>query len=290
MNWQKFILPILLFFSLTHISCDDSFTPVTDEFLDNYSIFGYLDAEADTQWVRIMPIRETIDRSVSELPESVTLTTSLGQIFRLNAKEKVFNLQGENTSVWNYWTNEQINADETYLLQAIHPNGEITQSTAYIPEDFTTPLLEGNLLSFPMLDTLADVRLSWVIRDNINDEFFRISFSERNNVYWSVAKQEYRGFINPNKSYLKIAELMGISDPYLVTLNGDIEIIETELSIVQAGEGWVDFFELTRDEIAIQTIQANVNNGVGLFIGTVIKRIPFPVCIGDAGDVVVCEN
>ena len=83
---------------------------------------------------------------------------------------------------------------------------------------------------------------------------------------------------------------MGISDPYLVTLNGDIEIIETELSIVQAGEGWVDFFELTRDEIAIQTIQANVNNGVGLFIGTVIKRIPFPVCIGDAGDVVVCEN
>ena len=52
-----YVFTFLIIFS----ACDPSFQPLeaNDEFF--FSMYGFLDAGADTQWVHITPIREQVD-------------------------------------------------------------------------------------------------------------------------------------------------------------------------------------------------------------------------------------
>jgi hypothetical protein len=53
-------------------ACDDSFEPIEPSELA-FSVFGYLDASAGTQWLRVMPIRPVKVTSQDTLAATVTL-------------------------------------------------------------------------------------------------------------------------------------------------------------------------------------------------------------------------
>ncbi len=56
-------LPLTLFLILALTACDSSFEPITQEPTHFFAVFGFLDTAADTQFVRVSPVRETLEPS-----------------------------------------------------------------------------------------------------------------------------------------------------------------------------------------------------------------------------------
>ena len=56
-------LPLTLSLILVLAACDNSFEPINEEPTDFFAIFGFLDTAADTQFVRVSPLRETLEPS-----------------------------------------------------------------------------------------------------------------------------------------------------------------------------------------------------------------------------------
>src|SRR5688500_8241129 len=54
------------------ISCEEPFEPLAATDLV-FSIYGHLDASADTQWVRVMPLRESLLTTSGPIDAVVTL-------------------------------------------------------------------------------------------------------------------------------------------------------------------------------------------------------------------------
>lgn len=74
----KSALSALLFFGsfLFLTSCDPTFEPLGENDRYHFSIYGYLDASADTQWVRVGTAREAID----DVPDPSGITVTLENI------------------------------------------------------------------------------------------------------------------------------------------------------------------------------------------------------------------
>lgn len=280
---------VLLSFIFLFNSCEDNFNPIKEEYLDNYSIFGYLDAEADTQWIRIMPIRESIYKNIDSLDAKVTLTELGGTSVELTAKAIYFGEAVGNTiQVWNYWTTMDIKPESEYLISVQNGNGELTQIRVKIPSDFNPPEVSGSLIYLNSMERLADIRAVWTVRDNVKRETLKFSFSHINKI--EVTVDGHKLNFDPNKDFLKITEIIGNENPYLSISNGELLVVKVEFEVVQAGENWIDFFNLNREEIAVETIKSNVKGGVGYIVGTVIKKVNFKVCVGDAFDIIACNN
>ncbi len=83
-------------------SCDPVFEPMQENDRYFFSIYGYLDASSDTNWIRVMPIREeflmepeTIDATVTIKDLSSETTTVMN--------DSLF-YYGDNAYAWNFWT------------------------------------------------------------------------------------------------------------------------------------------------------------------------------------------
>ena len=104
-------------------ACDESFEPTApSEFA--FSVWGYLDASADTQWIRVTPIRPLSTTSPGPLAAAVTLEhLGTGRIIQLedsvfefsSASDWVRTSEGVGVLyVHNFWTTETIEPGAAY--------------------------------------------------------------------------------------------------------------------------------------------------------------------------------
>jgi len=123
-------------------ACDESFEPIAPSPL-GFSVFGYLDASADTQWIRVMPIRPLRATTAEPLAARVTLEVlSTGRIIEL--RDSVFrfssyadpNLGAEGVYVHNFWTPEPIEPGASYRFSATRDGKEPAEAVVEIPYDF----------------------------------------------------------------------------------------------------------------------------------------------------------
>ena len=122
--------------------CDDSFSPISPTDLQ-FSVFGYLDASADTQWIRVMPIRELVPTQPDSFGAVVMVAdVGTGQIVTL--RDSVFRFTNyvnpevgsEGIYLHNYWTTERIDPGASYRI-SISANGEEpSEAVVQVPEDF----------------------------------------------------------------------------------------------------------------------------------------------------------
>ncbi|MCW9705406.1 hypothetical protein [Fodinibius salsisoli] len=100
------------------IGCSNTFEPLQENDQYHFSIYGYLDASADTQWVRVMPVRDSLYFSPRPLDAEVTLeNVATGQSVVMN--DSLFSpLQG--VYVYNFWTKMKLEPEQTYRLTARH--------------------------------------------------------------------------------------------------------------------------------------------------------------------------
>ncbi len=126
-------LPLVLLVT----SCELTFEPLRQNNQYYFSMNGYLDAEVDTQWVRIMPVRDTLFFEPKPIDATVTLEeVGSGQSVTMN--DSLFSyVQG--TYAYNFWTTMEIQPEHTYRITATDSDGKASYVEITIPEDFPGP-------------------------------------------------------------------------------------------------------------------------------------------------------
>ncbi|GAA5520829.1 hypothetical protein LQ318_03755 [Aliifodinibius salicampi] len=103
----------LIFCLLIVSGCDQSFQPLKENTQYYFSIYGYLDASADTQWVRVAPARKQL--STDTIPE---MTVTLEEVETGNSSvmhDSLFQPANKFNYI-NVWTTMDIKPEHTYRL------------------------------------------------------------------------------------------------------------------------------------------------------------------------------
>ncbi len=132
--------------------CRDTFEPFKVDSNLHFSIFGYLNVAADTQWIRVTPLRHSVFTTPGKLDATVTLQDmATGATTAL--RDSVFgfvpaaNVEGAAES-WehNFWTDVPIEYGATYQLSVVAADGETTTATVPMPEQLREVDIEATLI------------------------------------------------------------------------------------------------------------------------------------------------
>ena len=129
-----------VFASLTTIliSCDENFEPRQENTAYFFSIYGYLDASVDTQWVRLTPVRDNFDPDTDQIDVNVVIRNiETGEEVTMN--DSLFN-PNSLVAYWNFWSTMSIEPEQTYEIVATNNEREQSRVVVTIPKDYPTPI------------------------------------------------------------------------------------------------------------------------------------------------------
>jgi hypothetical protein len=261
----------------------------------SFSMYGYLDASADTQWVRITPLRDQLELS-SEIPDiDVTIENmETGQTVVMT--DSLFK-SGNDLAFLNFWSAERIDHNQAYRIRAEGMDGETSEVTVVTPEELSTPIVRretsygGPTTYSVMVDedvNLADVQTKYYVRiHSINFESKKVfSFAYRNiaekiEAYGGV----YNILIYPDD------EIEEIKRRVLLPVDGEIEVVHRQIYVASSGTEWNKEIE-TMDELTYALPEGlnNIENGVGYMIGIDSKIVPYASCENDDGVFIACDE
>lgn len=272
-------------------SCDQEFRPLESNDRYFFSMYGLVDAGADTQWVRITPVREQIDLLTDGSDLKVTLQ-NLETGREVTLKDSLFT-QGRN--VLNFWTDEPVLHNQTYRLKAELPSGESSEVTVTTPNEmpdpmvviFTVPGLPPDYFVFVDKNVnLADIQVKYYVRLLASDLDVKrtFSFAYRNEAeIIDDFPDHYTVKIDPD------AELEEIERQVLLPPEGEIEVVYRQVYVATSAVEWNEDIETLDDVIyALPQTLLNVNNGLGYVLGVDSKYIPYRGCLDENSYPVPC--
>lgn len=136
--------PLALLVALVLLAgCDESFDPIGESDY-RFSVWGFLNTAADTQWVRVMPIRRLARPSGKPLEAAVTLE-HLGTGERIPLRDSLFSflVNGGPVQVHNFWTAAPLEPEATYRLTVDQAGGPPAEADVLMPPDFRAELWVG---------------------------------------------------------------------------------------------------------------------------------------------------
>ncbi len=235
-------------------------------------MFGYLDASADTQWVRIMPVRDSLFYNPKEIDATVTLEElETGKTVTLN--DSLFHFSN-NRYAYNFWTTKSLKPSGTYRLMAERPDGAASHVTVALPADFPTPIayiwepddFTPDRIEVEGVEKLADAQVIY----HTKSQSFSISHIEDTVL---VPDGSYQVRIRPWND--------------IETINTDLgEQLEIpnenrEIFVAVATDDFPDFAIVDEIIIALPEGVSNVENGLGYVGGILSKTIPYKSCFDD---------
>lgn len=289
-NGKRVFCGLLLFFYccclLLLTGCDEPFQPLQENGLAPFSIYGYLDASADTQWLRVTPLREQLD-TPAEIPDMHVTLTDLESGNSDVMNDSLFRLiQGFNAL--NMWSAMDIEPGRTYCVRAERPDEAFSQVTVTIPEDFPTPVLRtiglhkssGDLF-LKDLERVADVQTIWRIEGDI----FAIPYRFRVRNY-DPAGYDY--IVNLSALYDVKQMFVDAPPPWPQDIL-QRDDVQRQVFIASAGPEWIEDIASLDDLVyALPEELSNVENGIGYVVGIVSKTIPFESCFDEQGEITGC--
>lgn len=268
-------------------SCEQTFDPMKENNRYHFSIFGVLDASTDTQWVRVMPVRESVLTSPEPMDAVVTLTRkSTGQVIEL--ADSLFELRN-NYYAWNYWTDSQIVHGEEYLFKATNPEGQSSTVNIFIPEDFPTPTVrytQGNpvaRVNAGQIENLVLVQIVYYYQIEGPDGLgpvHKSAFSQMEDIR-EAANGDLIVYTYPGQGFGEINRSNNTEITRVVHLR-------QEVLVVSGGPGWPELGELTEEERFLPGAISNVKTGLGILPGIVSKRVPLKSCYDNDGTLIAC--
>ena len=269
--------------------CESSFE-VFGESDAYFSMFGFLDASADTQWVRVEALQDSLINDANPLDAEFSMT-HVASGWRIVWRDSLFEFAG-GARAYNIWTTEPILPLETYRLEVVRSDGATSAATVVLPDTFPDPALNTfpfSIINLPIGGEVCATRFELLI---VNvDEFAALEVTYR------VPNQ--RGRIRSFEvSYIpeirfnaqgQVEVDVTWADDLLEFATADIEIdipellrLESvEILVAVAGPGWPDN-ALDDETVALPGTVSNVENGFGFVGGVASKRIDVP--IGDFRD------
>lgn len=119
--------------------CEDRFTafePTEQDLI----VYGYLNASADTQWIRVAPLRTTVTAN-PEFTAAVTLE-ELGGDRVIALRDSLFSYRPNQqvsedlTYLHNHWTTERIEPGSSYRLSVRRPDAPLAEAMVKIPAPY----------------------------------------------------------------------------------------------------------------------------------------------------------
>lgn len=266
-------------------SCDQTFEPLAENDQYYFSIYGYLDVSADTQWVRIGTPRETLDDTPDLSGITVTIENmETGQVVEL--LDSLFTPE----NFLNYWTTTDIENEQTYRIKVEGTDGKSSHADITTPPELPTPLVLENTyapLGFSVyvddvVEHIADIQTKWYVILNPETDPIRktYTFSYRSEVeHVEVYDGAFTIFAPLEDEEGRIESSAGIND---------YEVVYKQFYVAAAGPGWDDNISSINDlEYFINSTSSNVENGLGYIVGIDSKWVPYKVCTNEQKSVAV---
>lgn len=241
-----------------------------------FSMFGVLNASADTQWVRVTSIRQSVVNEPAPIDATVTLHhLESGRIVELN--DSLFEYAGEDPDViaplyaHNFWTTEPILPGGTYTIRASREDGSFSAATVRVPTTVRRVVVAIGPEPRSAQDNLRIETDGYVaVLQVLHNEARTI---ERQGLDRLTRTREGVSRVNVNRGFLPVDPEFDRPGLRICTQDRICAI-----RMVVSAEPW-PFNELAPDEVAAHSEGiSNVDGGTG-FIGAVITHtIPYESC------------
>ncbi|MGI9175800.1 MAG: hypothetical protein ACR2GR_10835 [Rhodothermales bacterium] len=259
-------LPLLLTVPFVG-GCETTFEPFQES--DRaFSLFGYLDAAADVQFVRVTPLRNSLYARRGTLDATVTLEhLASGQTSTWRDSVVFF---GE-APAHNFWSAEPVELGQTYRMTVWRSDGAASAATFTLPDREPEPGA-----AFPMfsptatvtirkVDQLLKAELIYTVQILSSGDVAQRSFS-----YLDEASR-YRDS-DGDFGYTFSFDRAGIIERLAMTLGTpDFQVLALDLAVASAGPDWPDFATIDRETLALPDVIGNVEQGVG-FVGGIVSK------------------
>lgn len=254
------IVPMIVIALGILAGCDTTVDPFQTS-TNYFSIGGIIDASADTQFVRLTPLRRKAAISAEPLDALVT-TIDLVTGEKAVWHDSVFTLHPDGVA-HNVWSTFDFKPGRSYRFEARTPEGGVSSAVVALPDTFPEVVIQipwfSSMATINALEVenLADLRLIFCGRgvDSPTIQRIDVSLIER-------ASRFQNGF-TARVVANEIAESMGLPRVYWI-----------RVLAMAAGPDWPDFDEMDEETLALPDSYSNVENGVG-FLGGVTSRLAY---------------
>lgn len=252
---------VLILLTLILSTCNNTFDPLKEDHPYVISMYGFLDVHADTQYVRIMPILNSLLPKSSETPGYTAFLTRLQYQESLEMNPIKFGF-GSDFAYWNVQSTEPIYPNETYRIHVSDSLRRKASVTIKMPSSLPVPSLEdynfsdeSGLVTGTYSDTLVSAGMfyEYILRGDSSGQTFTVYISNMEDGLIINGTYRFR-FRNFSK------------------LPRNIIIIRREYHVITAAESYPDLKGLTPDEMTIPTSFNNVENGTG-FVAGIARQI-----------------
>ncbi|MEM8601535.1 MAG: hypothetical protein AAGF99_16595 [Bacteroidota bacterium] len=246
--------------------CEDAFDPFEDVEV-RFSMQGYLDVSADTQYVRVSELQQ----SAFANPE-VNATVVLDDLDRGTAvtmRDSVFTYEN-GAQLHNFWTATPIRPSTTYRITSTAPDGVAASATFATPAAVPIPELESGLSEFssPKNPPTAQSLTLFEV-EKVADLQIRYELAEPT----TVIQLSYADRLNraPNgrltlalNAYADVQQaLTGTTGAICPSLN------RAQILLAITTEAWPDFRLIDIEQLVLPATATNVEGGLG-FVGGVL--------------------
>jgi hypothetical protein len=256
--------------------CDSPFVPLQENKHNYFSIYGYLDASADTQWVRIMPVRDSLFYQPRPIDATATLT-DLSSNNTVMMNDSLFSYFPDSSFyAYNFWTTMDLLPGKTYRLTAKDSNGKTSSAEVTLPPDFPTPRVRmGTEIGDPdrvYIDgavQLADVQTVYHGRESRTGDVKLLGLPHRQDTLRNPANNNYVISIDPREDRNRLIYLS--------------PVIKSQTYVAAGGPAWPGFGTIDQNVLAPPDGVPNIENGAGYLAGIVGKTIPYESCFEENG-------
>jgi hypothetical protein len=251
-------------------ACDSVIRPHQENVIGPFAMSGYLDLRADTQWVRVMPIRENLLTTPDPIDAVVTLE-KVGGGGTVALRDSAFQFRDNRLDAvgyaHNFWTTERLDPATRYLIRAVRSDGASSTATVDIP-----PELEFSLLN---LEGTADTVAFRLKAEHLL--FVELIHGMRNlagDQASTVAKRQPSA--RPATGPFPLAVDIDESPPIQVGL---VPTGRIELRVAVARADWPYGPQLSDIDATIPgRAPSNVEHGLGFVGGVATWTVPFHTC------------
>lgn len=282
-----------LAFSLSLVACETAFEPLDDSDYP-FSMTGYLDPAADTQWIRVMPLRQTVGTSDDPVDAVVRLEElETGRTIEFNYRLRVISspvLQDAEFNAHNFWTDEPIRIGHTYRLTAERSDGNSSGATILIPEEFTSTHIRDfspgifwrNVVRISGIPSLAFVFQARTVPPECGYPL-RVHLQYQ----WILERPEVAG-----GDYVASLAWPPLGKPSYVTDPPEcapFPLGPLMLRVVASASPWPFDASVTDIEFSHPSVAGNIVNGVGFVPGLLSSEFPNQSCTRLNPSLLTCE-
>ncbi len=261
-------------------SCEPSFSPIKEN--DRYySIYGFLNASADTQFIRVEKLRDSLfSDTPADLDAQVRLTnvtTGQSQVMQ----DSIFEYSVGKAH--NYYATLDINPTETYLLE-VSNDDETASAEVDIPESFPEPnLINMTTVETRDIDRLITLKALYYasavcVQGGPNDPPCPDNPTVFTYEYQHLQDTVHRG---NGVVHTRIDTTGDLEEVALRFSESGFNLHKIEIVVAAGTQDWPDFLNLDIEAAALPDVASNVEGGVGLLGGVITDTIAIPLSEGN---------